>query len=231
MLATPPDQVKSEIMNAYRRRAMPQIVRPIVEDPAAGIQKLAEVIRSYWRTALEPHWERLRAVLEGDVLYRARQMADGGASRLFADLHPELSFDREALLIEKKIQDEVTLDGRGLLFVPSVFCWPHLLAITKEPWQPTLVYPARGVGMLWEPAEPTTGQELAELLGPRRAAVLSALDAPRSTTEVARRLNVSPASVSQHLSILRRAGLVQSARVRRTVLYARTPRGDGLVNG
>ena len=42
------------------------------------------------------------------------------------------------------------LDERGLLLIPSVFAWPKVLLVTAEPWQPTVIYPARGVGMLWD---------------------------------------------------------------------------------
>jgi Family of unknown function (DUF5937)/Helix-turn-helix domain len=229
MLSTPSEQIRAEILNAYRRLPLADVLTPLIDDPDAGLEQLAGVIRRYWDATLAPHWDRLRMVLEGDVLYRARQMADGGAKQLFSDLHPELAFDGEALRIEKPFEEDVALDGRGLLFVPSVFVWPKLAAITKQPWQPTLIYPARGVGMLWEPDGVAQPETLADLLGERRAAVLSSLDAPRSTTEVARRLDVSPASVSQHLAILRAAGLVQGNRVRRVVLYARTAMGERLV--
>jgi DNA-binding transcriptional ArsR family regulator len=70
---------------------------------------------------------------------------------------------------------------------------------------------------------------LSALLGHRRAAVLAALDAPSPTSELAQRLGLSAPSVSQHLAVLRDAGLVHGSRFGRLVLYARTPRGDGLV--
>jgi DNA-binding transcriptional ArsR family regulator len=168
-------------------------------------------------------------VLEGDVLYRARQLADGGVNQLLADLHPEAWFEDGALKIEKPWDAEVTLHGRGLLLVPSAFGWPRLAAITEGPWQPTLIYPARGVGTLWEPGAPGSIDALVALVGRRRAAVLSSLDVPRTTSDLAARLGLSAASVSQHLAVLRDAGLVHSNRVKRAVLYARTPRGDALV--
>ena len=115
--------------------------------------------------------------------------------------------------------------------MPSAFVWPKLAAITQGPWQPTLIYPARGVGTLWEPGGPAAPDTLAALLGGRRAAVLADLDAPRSTTELAQRLALPPASVSQHLAVLRDAGLVDANRVGRVVLYARTRRGDSLTTG
>jgi Family of unknown function (DUF5937)/Helix-turn-helix domain len=229
MLATPGEEVRAEVEYVYRRTGEPEILRPFLEEPDAAIASLAEVIREYWGLALEPHWDRLRGLLRGDVLYRGRRLADGGARLLFADLHPEARFEEDELRIDKSWQATRTLDGRGLLLVPSAFTWPVISAITEPPWQPTLIYPARGVGLLWEPGETATPQALRALLGRRRAAVLAALDAPRPTAEVAQRLGLSSPSVSQHLGVLKAAGLVDASRVGRLVLYARTQRGDALL--
>jgi DNA-binding transcriptional ArsR family regulator len=231
MLATPPEQVTAEVQFAYRDRALPPVLEPFINDPKAAVAHLAEVVREFWELTLAPYWERLRALLEGDVLYRARQMADGGAEALFADIHPEARFFDDALHIEKPFEEDMSLDGRGLLFVPSAFGWPRLLALTEPPWQPTLMYPARGVATLWDPGQSAAPEALAQLLGRRRASVLSALSAPLSTTELARSLGLSAASVSQHLAILRDAGLVNGHRVGRVVLYMRSPTGESLSAG
>jgi DNA-binding transcriptional ArsR family regulator len=73
-------------------------------------------------------------------------------------------------------------------------------------------------------------ESLGRLLGTTRAVVLADVAAPRSTTELARRLSLSAATVSHHLSALRDAGLVTARRAGRTVLYVRTPLGDALVD-
>jgi Family of unknown function (DUF5937)/Helix-turn-helix domain len=231
MLATPPEQITAEVWFAYTERPLPPVLQPFIDDPEKAVAHLAEVVREYWKLTIAPHWERLRALLEGDVLHRARQIADGGAEALFADLHPEARYLDGALQIEKPFEDDVTLDGRGLLFVPSAFGWPRLVALTEPPWQPTLIYPARGVGTLWEPGQVAAPEALAQLLGRRRAAVLAALTAPLSTTELARSLGLSAASVSQHLAVLRDAGLVNGHRVGRVVLYMRSPAGESLSAG
>ena len=59
--------------------------------------------------------------------------------------------------------------------------------------------------------------------------MLTALHAPRSTTELARALALSPGSVSQHLTVLREAGLVHGHRVGRAVLYVRSETGESLI--
>jgi DNA-binding transcriptional ArsR family regulator len=64
-----------------------------------------------------------------------------------------------------------------------------------------------------------------------RAAILSCLALPKSTTDLARELGQSAPSVSFHLSVLRRNGLVTSWRSGRRVLYRRTPLASGLLAG
>ena len=156
-------------------------------------------------------------------------MADGGAEQLFADIDPTVSWEHGLLRIVKRAEETVDLGERGLLFVPSVFVWPAVVLITAAPWQPTLIYPARGVGTLWEPERPRPPEALAALLGRSRAAVLLALDRPGTTTDLARALGLTAGGASQHLAVLREAGLVRGHRVGRSVLYLRTAAGDDLL--
>ena len=122
----------------------------------------------------------------------------------------------------------VPLEGRGLLLVPSAFGWLGPTVITAEPWQPTVIYPARGVALLWEEEAPLD-DAIAALLGRTRARVLAASAAPVSTTELARRLEITPSGASQHLSALSAAGLVSRRREGREVLYMRTPLAESLL--
>src|SRR5215218_9505700 len=116
MLATPPEDVRRELRRAYRH-GLPELLEPFLDDPAAAVGGLAELLRRYWRRALAPHWDRLRSLLEGDVLYRARRLADSGADGLFADMHPELSFADGELRVEKPFEATIALGGRGLVCV------------------------------------------------------------------------------------------------------------------
>jgi len=230
MVATPVEQVRNEVRDSYRDRPLPPVLQPFVEHPGDAVIALAGLVRAYWDRVLASHWPRLRALLEGDVLHRARRMADGGAERLFAGIDPTVSWERGVLRIDKRAEATVDLGERGLLFVPSVFVWPAVVLITAEPWQPTIIYPARGVGTLWEPERPQPPEALAALLGRSRAAVLLALDRPSTTTDLARARGLSAGGASQHLAVLRDAGLVRSHRTGRSVLYLRTAAGDDLLD-
>jgi DNA-binding transcriptional ArsR family regulator len=152
-----------------------------------------------------------------------------GAQAAFTDLHPTVSWEDGALHVHptKKAPADVDLAGRGLLLVPAVFTWPNVWPRTDPPWDPALVYPPPGIADLWAP-DGRREDALESLLGRRRAQVLRQLDRPASTLELARRMGVSAASVSEHLTILRHAGLVTRRREGRRVIYARTATGDDL---
>jgi DNA-binding transcriptional ArsR family regulator len=82
--------------------------------------------------------------------------------------------------------------------------------------------------MLWEEGGGAP-EALGRLLGATRAALLQQLDAPVSTTELARRLEMAAGGVSMHLRALRDAGLLTAERHGREVLYVRTELADELV--
>lgn len=71
-------------------------------------------------------------------------------------------------------------------------------------------------------------EDLADLLGRSRARLLLAIDAPASTTHLARSLQMATGAVGDHLAVLLRAGLVRRARDGRSVLYRRTALGDAI---
>ncbi|WP_107501414.1 ArsR/SmtB family transcription factor [Streptomyces viridosporus] len=77
-------------------------------------------------------------------------------------------------------------------------------------------------------APAASSAETVRLFGPTRAGLLAALTQPASTTQRAARHFLSFATVSYHLGVLHRAGLVTRARSGRSVLYRRTPEGSRL---
>ena len=60
------------------------------------------------------------------------------------------------------------------------------------------------------------------MIGRGRAVILRMLAVPRSTTELAKELSQSPATVNARLAVLRRSGWAVSWRAGRRVLYQRT---------
>jgi DNA-binding transcriptional ArsR family regulator len=199
-------------------------------DPAAGVELLVRQVQAYWELAIAPHWGRIRSLLEGDLLYRGRRLGQAGPAGLFEDLAESVTWRNGSLFIKHRRFGGVrNLAGEGLLMTPSAFVWPTVYSSTIPPWQPTLTYPARGIATLWDDSSNPPPAGLAGVLGRSRAELLTQLDAPRSTTELADRTGLTPGGVSQHLSALRAGGLVTAHRAGRAVLYARTSVAEALL--
>jgi DNA-binding transcriptional ArsR family regulator len=227
--ATPAAQVRRELGWTYPSGRMRAPAAALAADPPTGLAALTALMAAYWERAIAPWWERISAALEADVAQQARALAAGGPLAAFGDLHPRVRWRGGAVEVEHPYDAEVELAGRGLLLIPAAFVWPGVWAMLDPPWQPAIVYAPRGLGALWEPARGPRHAALDALLGARRARILAELSAPASTSDLAARLSASPAGVSEHLGVLRRAGLVTAARDGRAVRYVRTEAGDALM--
>ncbi|MEU1328584.1 helix-turn-helix domain-containing protein [Streptomyces sp. NPDC005865] len=220
--ATVPAVVREDIATAYQDQHMPAVLRG---DPVVLRDRIADALEAYWHVALEPHWRRMRAVLEADILHRAQQLTDGGAEALFADLHPNVRWEAGILRLHSMGTRSRVPAGGGLTLCPTLFGRKATAPIGEVP---RVDYPARGVATLWETVAPPPADALAALVGRPKAALLAALGTPATTGTLARTLGVTPSAVSQHLAVLAACGLVSRARAGRSVLYARTELGDRL---
>ncbi|GAA0950579.1 ArsR/SmtB family transcription factor [Virgisporangium aurantiacum] len=224
--ATPAEEVRADldVLGDLSGRG-----RALRRDPAGHLGRIADEIEAYWRLAVAPYWARIRTVLDADVFHRARQVAEHGAAHLFNDLHATLSWDDNTLrMVRRHCAMPRESTGRGLLLIPSVFAG-QILTWSRPPLPPELIYPARGTGPLWDHRPVSRGDAIAAVLGRSRAALLTELEAPASTTELARRTGISAAAVSQHLTTMRDAGMVSAHRAGRSVLYARTLVAESLL--
>jgi CRP-like cAMP-binding protein len=203
---------------------------PMLPDDASSERRLlGDLLRDYHRRCVAEYWPAIRAGLEADIAYRVRLGAEHGAARVLATLHPTVRWNDPILHIDVPgPRHGVELGGRGLVLVPSVFAWPDPFVLLDGNGQPVLLYPARDMPTLW--IAPTYDRDvLAVLLGTTRASLLVAAACGESTSHLADRLDVSIASVSQHLTALRKAGLIRSIRRGRAIHHDLTPLGVQLL--
>jgi DNA-binding transcriptional ArsR family regulator len=231
--ATPPVQVARELRlcrqtvdNDQHRR----LLDSFLADPARARDLLAARLHEVWSGLVAPFWIRVRTLLDRDIEQRSRTLARHGLRRVLDELHPRIRWTKRGLSVADRSGRTVNVDERGLVLMPTAYLWPYVVAIVDEPWQPTIVYPARGIAELWR-APTTPPDALARLLGQTRALVLAGLDQPLSTTALAALLELSPAGASRHLLALRDSGLVSATRHGHEVRYRRTALGSALLHG
>lgn len=200
-------------------------------------RRIMTALADYWDACFAPSWPRMRAVLQADVVHRGTVLSAGGAGAMFGSLAERVSFADGVVsvrLTTHRLDLRRATSGVGLTLVPTLFTRAASCPISPhEP--PMIMYGSRGTGTLWQPdrqaLQDAAGGAVAAVLGRVRAGLLTALEHPASSTELAGRLGVSTSAVNQHLRVLRDAGLLTSARAGRSVLYLRSEVGDALVGG
>lgn len=210
-------------------------IRPLAEGDLGALRRLDRTLREYFAIALRPHWARVRAAFDRDRALRMRAVTDGGVEGMLATLHPDLRWRSGQLTMTSACDRDIHLDGRGLLLLPSFFCWRAPITLRDPGLPPVIVHPiAHDLGWAQPDAELLRDprEALRTLLGRTRADLLAALTTGGgSTGELAQRLIVSPASVSQHTAALRDSGLIVTRRRGPAVHHSATPLGEALVGG
>jgi DNA-binding transcriptional ArsR family regulator len=209
-----------------------------------GRDEVAAALRRWFQVALAPYWTGIRALLESERRRLARLAGEQGVDTLLATLHPSMRWRPPVLHIQAgtAADHDCYLAGRGLAIVPSLFCRAghpvcHHLDREAAPlvlYSPALAdpYAARAI---WSTGSRDVDASLVALLGRSRARVLQALGdgdvaTACSTTDLATRAGVAVSSASEHATVLRRAGLVDSRRHRSTVFHRITGLGIGLLD-
>ncbi|MET0234152.1 MAG: DUF5937 family protein [Kibdelosporangium sp.] len=229
LLLTPADQIQTEITMSAAGRDTPAELDEMLLDLGKARDLLAEQLRRCWDVLIKPVWPRLQDVLRADIDHRTRQFGEGGLARVLAGVHSGVTIVHGRILLPTVNSGRLDLDERGLLLVPSVFA-SHIGVMMVPPWQPSLVYQARGSATLWEDVPAPEGDPLAGIVGRTKARLLRELATPASTTALAERLGVAPSTISEHVKALTAAGLLTGRRAGRSVNYRRSSLGDELVS-
>ncbi len=206
---------------------------PLVFDcsPDRAIERMMLALREYWEVCFSPYWPRMRTILEADITYRGRVMAQQGIAEMLNSITATVSMTSSRLTVMRSSlpgEDIARVNEQGITLVPTMFT--RQASVPVDPHEaPIILYPARGQGAMWETERVVNPQAVAEVLGKTRASLLTALTSPASSTELGIRFDVSTSAVNQHLRALRDVGLVTSTRYGRSVLYFRSSLGSALL--
>ncbi|WP_446039829.1 ArsR/SmtB family transcription factor [Streptomyces sp. SID1121] len=208
----------------------PSWARPLADADRTALAGLGDALHGYHHAAIAPLWPRIQALVDADRAVRARALLDHGTDGLLNSSRPTLRWSPPVLEADYPVDRDLHLAGRGLLLVPSVFCWRTPVTFIDDDLPPVLVYPVvQEPGWWGDPGRRAGRGALAAMLGPTRAAALRVIEDGCSTGELARRIGVTPPTASQHAAVLREARLVVSTRRNNTVIHTLTPLGAALL--
>ncbi|MEV7028240.1 hypothetical protein [Kitasatospora sp. NPDC093558] len=210
-------------------RVMPVVLREALERGERDFaERVAAEMHRLWESALAPHWPALRTRLETDIGHRAQTIARHGLAGMLATLHPRVLWNDDQLSLVSRFQGRIP-GSTGLVLTPSVFTTGLRMVIDSVPSpakrEPMFAYPSQLA------AATTSGPTVHALLGVTRARLLSDLHTARTTAELSERHFLATSTVSYHLGILHRTGLITRTRTGQHVLYEQTSRATDLLAG
>jgi DNA-binding transcriptional ArsR family regulator len=198
------------------------------------VRQVAEAVFEFGNAAVVPYWEQGLKHLRAERDDRGRIAISGGIDWLLGTLHPALRWEPPVLHVPGGPDRDVYLDDRGLLLSPALFLAPRTCVYIEpdDVGAPILAFSTRFNGATTidvDDPDDTGGQALGALVGHTRAAALQVLSDSCTTSELAQRLGISIAGASKHATVLRKAGLIRTARNRNAVLHTLTPLGVALL--
>ncbi|MGW0537957.1 winged helix-turn-helix domain-containing protein [Streptomyces sp. NPDC003032] len=234
--ATSRRRLRTEL-ETFRRmhpgRRLPSWSAELTAGSAHLLGRLADTAHTYFDAALRPYWSTVHEAVCHDVMLRARQLAHGGWATVLGTLHTSAHWHYPVLSLDFPVEQDLRLEGRGLLLQPSFFCRYGPTALFDPSLAPVLVYPIEHRPGWERPGHgPAARRSLTALLGRARAPLLeAAADGTFTTTELARHTGLTPSNASRHLTTLREAALISSRRHRNTTLHTATALGTALLDG
>ena len=204
--------VDGRIAKIVGRALSPRLREALDAGEARLADRLAGELEQVWTRVLAPQWPRIRGRVEADITQRLRTVAEHGFATTINGLDPVVDWHGGALRFQAEVSEQ------AILFLPSAFAARASVIVDPLPLggerrAAMLIYPVARQSPDTPPQPPRRG----ELIGRTRARILAAVASPATTGEVAEQLRLSQSTVSYHLQILHRAGLVQRVRDARIV--------------
>ncbi|WP_446667071.1 ArsR/SmtB family transcription factor [Flexivirga sp. B27] len=214
---TDPAHAATQLREAAGDRDLAPEVAAALEDGSLPA-RVADGLETFWQHGMSEVFTRAEAALRVEI-DRCAQLVDGGLGAVLNIVHGRLSQHG----IAPGADDQLHVQAPELVVIPTAL---HGARLAMRPWgsQPFVAYP---ISTPSEATDTLTGMR--RLLGPTRAAILRQLSSARTTTELSGELRLAAATVSYHVKVMQRAGLLERSRRRHNVFYELSPTGRQLL--
>jgi DNA-binding transcriptional ArsR family regulator len=225
--AVPDVRVQHELRVALGDHELPPWL-PAFIGTSGHRDRLTTALRAYFHACLMPYWDDAHLRHELELITYSQSVIRQGMRRTLAQL---TQLPISAARMDSRPLARHESRNRTITLAPSPF-W------TGEPT--TRIFPDGEVRIIYRtstalpaiPSGPGRRQAaLDQLVGHTRAAILRNLATPCGTTELARRVCMSMATVSEQTTVLRATGLIVTTRRGKQVQHALTDLGRVLLQG
>lgn len=181
-------------------------------------KEMIDIITLYYNVYFQNHWQKTCAFYRGAVIKEKAQFAAAGPINFIVSLHDDLIYESNTLVMKKQIDFKVQYEEiKEIKIILSAFTYPHLMINIYN--NRISIY--RNMLM---PNMSTTFDNMAKSIrvfsDPTRLSIVKLLlDRELTNKALSSLLNITPASISQHLKILKEANMLYSIRRKNNILY------------
>jgi DNA-binding transcriptional ArsR family regulator len=196
----------------------------LLEDPPAVRAAVRRLLEDCADAFFADAWRPVEHRLAADARHKSELHARLGLAAALEAVSPAASLSEHGGAREirlDKLQDNWTSGTDGVTFIPSVYGRPHLLTVHAPGWRPVVQYPAADRHDPPPLSLDLVRRRLEALSHPVRLRLCRTLArGPHTTGELAEAWQLTAPEVSRHLAVLKKAGLLKTARRGRYVSHA-----------
>lgn len=186
--------------------------------------EMGDVMQLFWNKEFARVWVEIVGDLEQDIRDGQKGLIRESPSVAWQKLSPRIRLQRADGEIQILVpwKTEITLGPlASVSLCPSIFCWPHLW-LEGNSQGINVSYQSSAI-IRWAspvPVPNTLGGRLEVISEPTRLLILRHLFGTMGTiNSIARVLRLAPSTISRHLTLLHRSGLVDRIAMGHYVLY------------
>jgi DNA-binding transcriptional ArsR family regulator len=226
-----PDALLDDMEQAYGPERVPEHWRWAAERPRRWLNGYASAVSDVW-SAVRPLWERAQPLLDREVERVGTAVVRGALDALLGTLSERIRYADGSLLMSDQEPARYDLGRRRLVLVPMLSGPDATILNLDLPGYVWIAYPLPRADALWLGADPARrgADELASMLGPARAGLLSSLARPATMGQLATLAGTVPSAITYHCDRLEAAGLICRERRGREVWILRTRRGHEIID-
>ena len=210
---------------------LPDCWRGPVKQPRRWLDEFADAAATVGGV-LGAKWSAAKPLLDAEIHRVGTAAVRGSLDVVLASIHPRARYADGALWLPAIEAGRYLVTARRLVLVPMISGMLSIAHDLDNPDVAWISYPVPGLTSLWsgDLSRPAPGDELVNLLGPARAAILRATTSHVALGQLADAVAQTPSSASRHTDRLIDAGLLHRRRAGKSVVIARTERGDALMD-
>jgi DNA-binding transcriptional ArsR family regulator len=239
--ASRPAALRQLVAAAVRRHPRDAaLLTAFAEKPGKTLRDFCDTVGMFFERCLQEQWQFFESRARDDAAARQQLLGRFGVAAMLRTLTRQITIfgDRRSASIESGNEGAAeTIEmqpGASVALTPSYFIWPHatFVVLKLRELSVRIAYPIASPSTTPLPRKryDAVAQRFAALADATRLRMIELLgQRDLSTRELAGLLGLSESGVSRHLTILRKASLVDSVREGYFVLYRKAAGVDDVI--